>query len=60
MAAVVHHCRAGTTAATLRAGVPSVPVPVFADGAARLLAERVGAEDGAASVVQAVEATAGR
>ncbi|MCU1661305.1 MAG: hypothetical protein JWR58_1370 [Pseudonocardia sp.] len=59
MAAVVHHSRAGTTAATLR-GVPSVPVPVFADGAARVLAERVGAEDGAASVVQAVEATAGR
>jgi hypothetical protein len=27
----------GTTAATLRAGVPSVPVPVFADGAARVL-----------------------
>jgi sterol 3beta-glucosyltransferase len=31
MAAVVHHAGAGTTAATLRAGVPSVPVPVFAD-----------------------------
>jgi sterol 3beta-glucosyltransferase len=26
MAAVVHHCGAGTTAAALRAGVPSVPV----------------------------------
>ncbi|MFE9426866.1 glycosyltransferase [Kitasatospora sp. NPDC006697] len=30
-AAVVHHAGAGTTAATLRAGVPSVPVPVFTD-----------------------------
>jgi hypothetical protein len=41
---------------------PSVPPlrPVFADGAARVLAERVGAEDGAAAVVQAVEATAAR
>lgn len=31
VAAVVHHAGAGTTGATLRAGVPSVPVPVFAD-----------------------------
>ncbi len=31
MAAVVHHCGAGTTAAGLRAGVPAVPVPVLAD-----------------------------
>jgi UDP:flavonoid glycosyltransferase YjiC (YdhE family) len=30
-AAVVHHAGAGTTAAALRAGVPAVPVPVFAD-----------------------------
>ncbi|MBP2366413.1 glycosyltransferase [Pseudonocardia parietis] len=30
-AAVVHHGGAGTTGATLRGGVPSVPVPVFAD-----------------------------
>jgi sterol 3beta-glucosyltransferase len=30
-AAVVHHARAGTTAAGLRAGVPAVPVPVLAD-----------------------------
>ncbi|WKX71689.1 nucleotide disphospho-sugar-binding domain-containing protein [Streptomyces sp. XD-27] len=30
-AAVVHHAGAGTTAAALRAGVPSVPVPVTAD-----------------------------
>ncbi|MBZ4322372.1 glycosyltransferase [Streptomyces huiliensis] len=41
LAAVVHHAGAGTTAATLRAGVPSVPVPVMADQpfwAARLAA----------------------
>lgn len=31
MAAVVHHAGAGTTAATLRAGVPSVPVPGIMD-----------------------------
>ena len=31
VAAVVHHAGSGTTGATLRAGVPSVPVPVFAD-----------------------------
>jgi sterol 3beta-glucosyltransferase len=31
MAAVVHHCGAGTTAAALRAGKPSVAVPFFAD-----------------------------
>jgi UDP:flavonoid glycosyltransferase YjiC (YdhE family) len=31
VAAVVHHCGAGTTAAGLRAGVPTVPVPHFAD-----------------------------
>ncbi|MFH8381279.1 glycosyltransferase [Kitasatospora sp. NPDC018058] len=31
MAAVVHHGGAGTAAAVLRAGVPSVPVPVTAD-----------------------------
>ncbi|POX41544.1 UDP-glucose--sterol glucosyltransferase [Streptomyces sp. Ru73] len=40
-AAVVHHCGAGTTAAGLRAGVPTVPVPVTADQpfwAARLTA----------------------
>ncbi|MFF9282869.1 glycosyltransferase [Streptomyces griseosporeus] len=33
MAAVVHHCGAGTTAAGLRAGVPAVPVPVQFDEA---------------------------
>jgi sterol 3beta-glucosyltransferase len=31
IAAVVHHCGAGTTASALRAGVPSVPVPFMAD-----------------------------
>lgn len=31
MAAVVHHCGAGTAAAGLRAGTPTVPVPVTAD-----------------------------
>ena len=31
MSAVVHHCGAGTAAAGLRAGVPTVPVPVTAD-----------------------------
>ncbi|MFE6171624.1 glycosyltransferase [Streptomyces sp. NPDC056464] len=41
MAAVVHHCGAGTTAAGLRAGVPAVPLPIqFDEGfwAARLVA----------------------
>ncbi|MFC9492720.1 glycosyltransferase, partial [Streptomyces hydrogenans] len=32
-AAVVHHAGAGTTAAVLRAGVPTVPVPVQFDAA---------------------------
>lgn len=31
MAAVIHHCGAGTTAAGLRAGVPAVPVPIQFD-----------------------------
>lgn len=31
LAAVVHHAGAGTAAAALRAGIPSVPVPVTAD-----------------------------
>ncbi|WP_159610366.1 glycosyltransferase [Glutamicibacter sp. JC586] len=31
VAAVVHHAGAGTTAAGLRAGVPTVPVPIFTD-----------------------------
>ncbi|CAL9336463.1 O-mycaminosyltylonolide 6-deoxyallosyltransferase [Streptomyces sp. enrichment culture] len=41
MAAVVHHAGAGTTGAALRAGVPSVPVPVQFDAhfwASRLVA----------------------
>ncbi|MFJ6054837.1 glycosyltransferase [Streptomyces sp. NPDC092307] len=41
LAAVVHHAGAGTAAAVLRAGIPSVPVPVAADQpfwAARLAA----------------------
>ena len=45
MAAVVHHAGAGTTAAGLRAGVPSVTVPVLADQpfwAARLATLGVG------------------
>ncbi|MGX2998560.1 glycosyltransferase [Streptomyces sp. JNUCC 64] len=33
MAAIVHHAGAGTTAAALRSGVPSVPVPVQFDAA---------------------------
>ncbi|MFJ8595243.1 glycosyltransferase [Streptomyces sp. NPDC093598] len=40
-AAVIHHAGAGTTAAVLRAGVPTIPVPVQFDGgfwAARLVA----------------------
>ncbi|MFE6739156.1 glycosyltransferase [Streptomyces tubercidicus] len=31
MAAVVHHCGAGTAAAGVRGGVPTIPVPVTAD-----------------------------
>ena len=31
MAAAVHHGGAGTTAAALRAGVPAVVIPLFAD-----------------------------
>ncbi|KUL42310.1 UDP-glucose--sterol glucosyltransferase, partial [Streptomyces sp. NRRL F-4489] len=41
VAAAVHHCGAGTTAAVLRAGLPSVPVPFTGDQpfwAARLAA----------------------
>jgi UDP:flavonoid glycosyltransferase YjiC (YdhE family) len=97
MAAVVHHCGAGTTGAGVRAGVPAIGVPVISDqpfwadrlvrlgvspglvpfrklaaaplaalirqavnepGYARRAAEvasAVGAEDGAAAVVRAVE-----
>ena len=41
MAAVVHHCGAGTTAAGLRAGIPAIPLPAQFDTpfwAARLTA----------------------
>lgn len=31
MAGLVHHCGAGTTGAGLRAGVPTIPIPLFAD-----------------------------
>jgi sterol 3beta-glucosyltransferase len=31
-AAVAHHCGAGTTAAGLRAGVPTIALPAFGDG----------------------------
>jgi hypothetical protein len=31
MAAIVHHAGAGTTSTGLRAGVPNIPVPFFAD-----------------------------
>lgn len=31
MAAVLHHCGAGTTAATIKAGVPHIPLPFMAD-----------------------------
>ncbi|MFD9793162.1 glycosyltransferase [Streptomyces sp. NPDC059070] len=100
-AAVVHHGGAGTTAAGLRAGVPSVPVPAQLDAGfwaarltalgvspgavplralradrlagalraaverpgfgqrARALAARIGAEDGAAAVLAAVERAGG-
>ncbi|MBN1966784.1 MAG: glycosyltransferase family 1 protein [Anaerolineae bacterium] len=47
MAAVVHHCGAGTTAAGLRAGVPTVGVPFFGDQsfwADRIVAAGVGPE----------------
>jgi len=39
MAAVAHHCGAGTTAAGLRAGVPTITVPYFGDQP--LWAERI-------------------
>jgi sterol 3beta-glucosyltransferase len=32
VAAVAHHCGAGTTAAGLRAGVPTIALPAFGDG----------------------------
>ncbi|MDO2396113.1 glycosyltransferase [Mycobacterium avium subsp. hominissuis] len=41
MAAIAHHCGAGTTAAGLRAGIPTIALPAYGDGpfwAARLTA----------------------
>lgn len=32
VAAVAHHCGAGTTAAGLRAGIPTIPLPAYGDG----------------------------
>ena len=32
VAAVAHHCGAGTTAAGLRAGVPTIALPAYGDG----------------------------
>ena len=46
VAAVAHHCGAGTTAAGLRAGVPTIALPAYGDGpfwAARLTALGVAA-----------------
>lgn len=46
VAAVAHHCGAGTTAAGLRAGVPAIALPAYGDGpfwAARLTALGVAA-----------------
>lgn len=58
MAAVVHHCGAGTTAAGLRAGVPAVPVPIqFDEGcwAHRLVA--LGVAPGAPRAVRPLSST---
>ncbi|MEU3818042.1 glycosyltransferase [Streptomyces sp. NPDC030392] len=67
-AAVVHHAGAGTSAAALRAGVPSVPVPFTADqpfwarrlaavgaGTAPLPAARLTAESLAAAIRDALD-----
>jgi UDP:flavonoid glycosyltransferase YjiC (YdhE family) len=46
VAAVAHHCGAGTTAAGLRAGIPTIALPAYGDGpfwAARLTALGVAA-----------------
>ena len=46
VAAVAHHCGAGTTAAGLRAGIPTIALPAYGDGpfwAARLTALDVAA-----------------
>ncbi|MBT9311916.1 glycosyltransferase [Leptothoe kymatousa] len=56
MNAVVHHCGAGTAAASIRAGVPVVPVPFFGDQPAwgeRLYELGMAAEPIAAKVLSA-------
>ncbi|MGW0080164.1 glycosyltransferase [Streptomyces sp. NPDC003393] len=58
VAAVVHHAGAGTSAAALRAGVPSVPVPVTADQP--FWAARLAALDAATDPVPFGELTAER
>ncbi|MFJ6659900.1 glycosyltransferase [Streptomyces sp. NPDC091377] len=58
MAAIVHHGGAGTTAAALRSGVPSVPVPVQFDAA--FWAARQCALGVAPTVVPLRNLTAGR
>jgi UDP:flavonoid glycosyltransferase YjiC (YdhE family) len=58
VAAVVHHCGAGTTAAGLRAGVPAVPVPVLADQP--FWADRLHGLGAAAAPVPLARLTAGR
>lgn len=55
-AAVVHHCGAGTTAAGLRAGVPTVAVPHFGDQP--LWAERVYALGAGTRPIQRTRLTA--
>ena len=70
VAAVAYHCGAGTTAAGLRAGVPTIALPAHADGpfwAARLTAlddpqlrdnaRRLGADVAAENVVAQVVST---
>lgn len=58
MAAVVHHAGAGTTAAGLRAGVPAVTCPFFADQP--LWARRVHALGAGPAPLQASRLSAGR
>jgi UDP:flavonoid glycosyltransferase YjiC (YdhE family) len=58
MAAVVHHAGSGTTAAGLRAGVPTVCVPVFTDQP--LWASRVAALGAGPGPIPFKQLTAGR
>ncbi|MDH6187928.1 UDP:flavonoid glycosyltransferase YjiC (YdhE family) [Streptomyces sp. CZ24] len=57
-AAVVHHAGAGTVASALRAGIPSVPVPVTADQP--FWAGRLTALGAATAPVPSPSLTAGR